>query len=161
MTAVATSEIVHTIGIAGVRIAHAPERIRTVLGSCIGIAIYDRKSGVGGMAHVILPSSAEGAGDRGKFADTATDDLLQMLLSAGADRARLCAKIAGGARMFGKESQSDLGQRNVQAVQERLRHQRIPIVAEDTAGNKGRKITLDPATGNLEVQIIGEQVRVI
>lgn len=161
MTAVATREIVHTIGIAALRAVQAPERIRTVLGSCVGVALYDRKSGVGGMAHVILPSSAEGAGDRGKFADTAIDDLLQMVLGAGADRARLCAKIAGGARMFGKDSQSDLGLRNVHAAQERLKHHRIPIVADDTAGTKGRKITLDPASGNLEVQIIGEQVRVI
>ena len=46
-------------------------------------------------------------------------------------------------------------------LQERLKHHRIPIVAEDTAGTKGRKITLDPTTGNLVVQIIGEALRTI
>ena len=58
------------IGIAAIKVVKAPERVRTVLGSCIGVALYDRISKVGGMAHVILPDSSEGSGDPGKFADT-------------------------------------------------------------------------------------------
>ncbi len=149
------------IGIAGIRVAAAPERVRTVLGSCIGIAIYDRAAKVGGLAHVILPSSQEGTGERGKFADTAVDDLLAQVLAAGGVRGRVQAKIAGGASMFGKPSPNGLGERNARAVRERLGEHAIPLVAEDCGGDKGRKITLDPSGGDVEVQIIGQAPRTI
>jgi chemotaxis protein CheD len=152
---------IHTIGIAGIRVAAAPDRVRTVLGSCIGIALYDRAAKVGGMAHVILPCSQEGSGERGKFADTAVDDLLTQLLAAGGIRGRVQAKIAGGASMFGKPVENGLGDRNAKAVRDRLEHHAIPLVAEDCGGQKGRKITLDPTGGEVEVQIIGQPARVI
>ena len=31
--------------------------LRTLLGSCIGLVLYDRKRKVGGLAHVVLPES--------------------------------------------------------------------------------------------------------
>ncbi|MDX2198897.1 MAG: chemotaxis protein CheD [Phycisphaerae bacterium] len=149
------------IGIGELRVVREPERLRTVLGSCIGVALFDRKAMLAGLSHVILPSSKEGSGARGKFADTAVDDLIQQMMEAGADRARLCGKMVGGARMFGAESQSDLGSRNIEAVRDRLRHHRIAIIAEDVGGMKGRKMFADPATAAVEVQIIGEAPRVI
>ena len=152
---------VHTIGIAGVKVVQHPERIRTTLGSCIGVVIYDRVAKIGGMAHVILPSSAEGRGDRGKFADTAVDWLLEDALSAGCNKERLAAKLAGGASMFGPTTDNGLGERNAAAVKERLKHHAIRIVAEDIGGQKGRKILLDPGTGEVEVQIIGAKPTVI
>ncbi len=151
----------HTIGIAVLRVINAPDRIRTVLGSCIGVALYDARAGIGGMAHVILPDSREGTGERGKFADTAIDDLLNQLVSAGANRSRVCAKIAGGARMFGKQTENSLGDRNATAVRDRLSHHKIPLLAEECGGEKGRKITLDVQSGAVEVQIIGQEARVI
>lgn len=151
----------HTIGIAGVKVVRHPDKIRTTLGSCIGVVIYDRAAKIGGMAHVILPSSAEGRGDRGKFADSAVDWLVEEALSAGCEKARLAAKLAGGASMFGSVVDNGLGERNAAAVKERLRHHSIRVVAEDVGGQKGRKMLLDPETGEVEVQIIGAQPTVI
>jgi len=153
--------MIHTIGIAGLRAVREPEKIRTVLGSCVGIALFDRASRTGGMAHVILPDSKEGSGDPGKFADTAVDLLVTEIIKAGAVRGSIAAKIAGGARMFGPAVNSGLGERNVNAVKTHLRRHLIPILAEDCGGEKGRKITLDPVSGALEVQIIGQEPRTI
>jgi len=58
---------VYLVPIAGIQVASAPEKVRTVLGSCIGIAIYDHVAKIGGLAHVILPSSKEGSGNPGEF----------------------------------------------------------------------------------------------
>lgn len=93
----------YSIGIAGIQVVKAPDTIRTVLGSCIGVAVYDRVAKVGGMAHVILPDSNEGSGDPGKFADTAVDLLVENLVAEGAEKKRVAAKMAGGATMFGDE----------------------------------------------------------
>lgn len=151
--------MIHNIGIAGLKVAAPPDQIRTVLGSCVGIAIYDRAARLGGLAHVILPSSTRGAGDRRKFADTAIDWLLDELHKAGAARARLAAKIAGGAKMFGSATTTLIGDRNIEAVRERLRFHRIPLEGADVGGDKGRKMTFDPATAVVTVQAIGAERR--
>jgi chemotaxis protein CheD len=153
--------VIHTIGIAGVRVVAAPEKVRTVLGSCVGVALFDRVMKIGGLCHVMLPSSTQGSGDRGKFADTAVDWLLEEVLKAGADAKRLAAKIGGGASMFGNKVDGGIGDRNIQAVKERLSKHGVRLVAHEVGGTKGRKMMLDPATGEVEVQIIGAEPTLI
>ena len=148
---------VQSIGIAGLKVVRAPQKIRTVLGSCIGIAIYDRVANLGGMAHVILPDSNEGSGAPGKFADTAVDCLIDMLMDEGAVKKRIAAKIAGGAAMFGDEAAVGLGSRNADAVRARLAFHSIRLAGSLVGGGKGRKMLLDPATGIVNVQVIGEE----
>lgn len=153
---------VHSVSIAGLKVVHAPEKVRTVLGSCIGIAMYDRAAKVGGLAHIILPCSREGSGDPGKFADSAIDLLVEQLIEAGAQKKRLTAKITGGASMFDNNNRSvGLGQRNEEAVIRKLREHSIRLAASQTGGTKGRKMMLNPATGEVQVEIIGEQPQVI
>ncbi len=132
-----------------------------MLGSCVGVAIYDRVAKTGGMCHVMLPSSKEGRGDRGKFADTALDWLVEDVVSAGTERSRLTAKITGGASMFGEDIDNGIGNRNINAVKEKLSQLRIRIVAEEVGGNKGRRMTLDPGTGKVQVQVIGAEPKTI
>lgn len=147
---------VHTIGIAAIRCVRAPDKLRTVLGSCIGIVLYDLRARIGAMGHVILPASLEGEGDPGKFADTAVDELVRRMLAEGAERKRISAKIAGGAAMFGSDSASALGARNADAVRNRLDHHAIPLMGSAIGGSKGRRMILDPATGEVHIDVIGE-----
>ena len=151
----------HSIGIAGIKVVRAPDTVRTVLGSCIGVALYDRVAKLGGLAHVILPDSSEGSGDPGKFADTAVDLLLDELEQAGAERRRIAAKIAGGAAMFGEQRTASLGDRNAEAVETRLKSHFVRLAGRAIGGTKGRKMTLDPATGDVAVWIIGEPPQVL
>ncbi len=153
--------MIHSIGIAGIKVVAAPEKVRTVLGSCVGVAMYDRVAKIGGLCHVMLPSSTLGSGDRGKFADTALDWLLDEVLKAGAVSKRLTAKISGGASMFGNKVDGGIGDRNIQAVKERLSMHGVRLAAEDVGGTKGRKMMLDPSTGDVEVQIIGAEPTLI
>ena len=153
--------VVHKLGIADIKVVARPDTIRTVLGSCVGIAMYDRVAGIGGMAHVILPSAEGGKGARGKFADTAIDQLIDDLLREGSHRARLAAKIAGGASMFGTSVDDSLGDRNAEAVRQRLAHHSIRLAAEHLGGTRGRRMLLSPSDGRVEVQIIGEEVSVL
>jgi len=149
------------IGIAEIAIVNSPDKLRTVLGSCVGVAIFDRVKKVGGLAHVMLPNSSIGKGDKGKFADTAVDALLDDVIAAGGERKRLTAKISGGASMFGKSVDKGIGYRNIEAVRERLKKHTIRLAAEDVGGTKGRRMILDPATGDVVVQVIGADPAVI
>ena len=152
---------VYSVPIAGIQVVSAPEKVRTVLGSCIGIAIYDRVAKIGGLAHVILPCSKEGSGDPKKFADTAVDLLVEQIIDAGGKKKRLTAKISGGASMFGLNASNGLGKRNEDCVKERLTSHAIRLAASETGGTKGRKMSLDPATGDVQVEIIGQSPQII
>jgi len=160
VTATATGTTL-SLGIAEVKTVHAPDCVRTVLGSCIGIALFDTAARVGGMAHVMLPAAGRSDGAPGKFADTGTDLLIEMVLAAGAVRGRLVAKIAGGAMMFGTASDTGIGSRNAQAVVERLSHHGIGLAGSDVGGTHGRRMRLDPRSGSVEVQAIGQQPRIL
>ncbi|WP_425425361.1 chemotaxis protein CheD [Vulcanibacillus modesticaldus] len=138
----------------------APARIRTTgLGSCVGIVLFDVKQKVGGMAHIMLPSS-EIAKDnqflnRAKYADTAVPLLFEKMLSIGASKENIVAKLAGGSQMFQFNTSNDMlriGPRNVEASKLALSNIGIPLIAEDTGGNIGRTIELDTQTGILHIK---------
>src|SRR5215216_2104102 len=102
------------------------------LGSCIGLALLDRRASVAGLAHVVLPAAEGRDGAPGKFADTAVPALLAAVVELGARPSRLGAVLVGGASMFSfGGSGLDVGQRNDSAVREQLAGLRIPVAAAD------------------------------
>jgi len=114
------------------------------LGSCIGLAFYDRRSGVAALAHVMLPEAPSAdAPSAGKYADLAVPALVDLAVAHGAVRPRLEAVLVGGAAMFALNGTQDIGSRNAAAVTEILALLRIPVRAQDTGGNKGRTIKID------------------
>ncbi len=155
------------IGMAEVCAAKDPAVLVTLgLGSCVGVCLYDRTKKVIGMAHVMLPSSTEikNNSNKAKFADTAIEILVDDMVNLGANRGRITAKIAGGAQMFAFKSANDLmkiGERNVEAVRQELKRQRISIIAQDVGGNYGRTIEFSSENGDLSIKTIGHGINVI
>lgn len=125
--------------------------IVTILGSCVSICLYDAARGIGGLNHFMLPT--ENAAPNPRYVRHATDMLLEQLDALGASRARLEAKLFGGAAVlkFGG-SAADLGSRNVDAARERLADERIPIVGESVGGSRGRKLTFITSDGTSRVK---------
>ena len=118
------------------------------LGSCIGLALVDRKLGIAGLAHVVLPESQGHDEANPRFADHAVPELVSALEAAGARRMRLEAVLVGGASMFAvAASNLEVGQRNEAAVLAQLKRLRIPVRAVATGGNTGRTIRVDVETG--------------
>jgi chemotaxis protein CheD len=127
------------------------------LGSCIGLALLDRRAAVAGLAHVVLPAAEGREGAPGKFADTAVPALLEAVVGLGARRTRLDAVLVGGASMFSFGGTGlDVGQRNDAAVREELARLRIPIAASETGGAKGRTLRVDVATGLVTSKAAGD-----
>ncbi|BBI34415.1 chemotaxis protein CheD [Cohnella abietis] len=149
------------VGMADLNIAHDGSVLKTTgLGSCVGLALYDPQLRIGGMAHIMLPSSdiaREGQLNLAKYADTAVPELLQRMKSKGAITARLIAKMAGGAQMFAFMGGSDtmrIGPRNVEATKLALAHYSIPLVSEDTGGSYGRTVELSIQTGIFSIRSV-------
>ena len=98
------------VGMADLKICKAPDALTTIgLGSCIGIALYDPSTKISGLAHIMLPDSTQirNNSNIAKFADTGIQKLYDDMIKAGANKARLVAKIAGGAKMFEFSSNSE------------------------------------------------------
>lgn len=112
------------------------------LGSCIGIALYDKARAIGGMSHVMLPDSslARDTSKPGKYADSAIPTLVRELEALGAGRLNLAAKIAGGAQMFSVKGSLNIGERNIVAVQEILKKMGIPLLGSHVGGTAGRTV---------------------
>jgi chemotaxis protein CheD len=124
------------------------------LGSCIGLALLDRRLGTAGLAHVVLPQAPEGQRSL-KFADRAVPELISRLLGLGARRIRLEAVLVGGASMFAASPALEVGSRNEAAVREQLESLRIPVLASATGGSRGRTVRVDVATTTVSVREAG------
>ncbi len=142
----------------------SPESLVTLgLGSCIGLVIYDSQAKVAGMAHIMLPDSANSPAalqKPGKYADTAIPALIEGVCRKGGVRSRLKAKMAGGSQMFALPgAPADIlavGSRNTKETLEILKRLAIPLIASDLGGNKGRTIEFSTETWMLSVRVLGK-----
>lgn len=160
-------QVVH-VGMAELIVLRHPALLVTLgLGSCIGLVLYDESSRVAGMVHIMLPESRQNRAEAkpGKFADSALPELLGELGKLGANRSRLKAKMAGGAQMFNLPGSGQgllaVGSRNIEATTELLTQLRIPLVASDTGGSKGRSVEFSTETWVLTVKTLGKGIQML
>lgn len=156
------------VGMADIKTCTAPDSLTTLgLGSCIGIAIRDPMTKIGGLAHIMLPDSTamrSGTSNKAKFADTGIEELVRQMEAQGARRSRMIAKIAGGATMFAFQGKSDMvqvGLRNAEACVQKLKQLGIPIAAKDTGENYGRTVIFYPESGDYLIRAVGRQEKTI
>lgn len=153
-----------TVGIADLKIASDPDILRTILGSCVGICLYDSETKIAGLSHIMLPRKSEFSENMQKYADSAIPLLIKEMEKAGAHTQKLVAKIVGGATMFkltGNGYMTEIGKNNIKKVKEILVDLNIKIIAEDIGGDYGRTIDFYSKDGKLKVKSRGRFVRII
>jgi len=74
-----------------------PSAVTTVLGSCVAVCLWDPIEAVGGMNHYLLPFFAGAGQGSPRFGNFAMTELVDRLVALGASKARLQAKVFGGA----------------------------------------------------------------
>ena len=156
------------VGMADLKICKAPDNLTTIgLGSCIGIAIYDPSTKITGLAHIMLPDSTSirNNSNIAKFADTGIQKLYDDMLRAGANKARLVAKIAGWAKMFEMPGANaagiNVGERNAEASRAKLKQLGVKLVAEDCGLNYGRTVEIYSETGQYYIKAVGKELKII
>lgn len=124
--------------------------IVTVLGSCVSVCLMDTVARIGGMNHFMLPDRA-GSGsvvsEPARYGAHAMEILINNLLSMGAQRSRLTAKVFGAGRVL--PGMTDVGARNAQFALEYLKRENIPVKAQDVGGVHARKVYLFVETGRV------------
>jgi chemotaxis protein CheD len=148
------------VGMADYKVGRNPASLISYgLGSCVGIALYDPLTKIGGLAHIMLPDStqARSSENPAKFADTCLPLMVEDLVKQGAVKNRMVAKIAGGAQMFAFANATDImrvGERNSETVRLVLRKLDLRIIAEDCGGNYGRTVELRLDNGVFRIKTI-------
>ncbi len=148
-----------TVGVGDLKIAQSPKVIKTSLGSCVGVVLYDNIQKVGGMLHLMLPNCNDREGKPAKYADTGIPLLVDLMVNKAKSKKNvLTAKIFGGAKMFSVSSEIfDIGKSNILETQKILGRYGIKIIASRLGGTKGHQISLDTDTGIVQSRIFGEQ----
>lgn len=147
------------VGMAELRVARSPGILAVYgIGSCVVLALWDERSGLGGLAHSMLPvAGAQPDGDErpAKYCDTAAGALLEALAGLGGRTETCRAWLVGGANMFSSAARegapATVGERNLASAREGLRLRRLTLAAEDCGGDKGRSMQLDCSDGSLLV----------
>jgi len=135
------------------------EAIFTVLGSCVSACVRERKLGIGGMNHFMLPidrssgTSAWGgdeASSATRYGNVAMERLINDILKLGGQRANLEFKVIGGGKVL--DMTLDVGARNAEFVRNYLKTEGFVISAEDLGDRFARKLYYNPSTGKVRVK---------
>ncbi|MCB0351992.1 MAG: chemotaxis protein CheD [Bdellovibrionales bacterium] len=131
------------------------------LGSCLGVAVFDRKAGVGGMVHCLLPLSKSDP-EKAKenpcmYVDTGVAHLLNQLLNLGASKERLEVCVAGGANIADTTNVFEIGKKNFTILRKILWKNNLLIAAQDVGESVSRTITLDMETGEIKLRREGKE----
>ena len=153
-----------SVKIADLNTAVSPDILRTVLGSCIGICLYDHEKRIGGLSHIMLPSSDDDNAIKEKYADTAIPLLMEKMEKLGADKKSITAKIVGGATMFKISVESligNIGNRNAEMVRKVLKDHKIKLTAEEVGGDYARTIDFFLESGLVKIKSPNKIIKII
>ncbi len=131
--------------------AKKPEIFQAFLGSCVGITLCDRESGIGGLIHLLLPEppSIDASWKPEVSATTGLPAFIKALISLGARKKRLEACIAGGA-LIDPLSKTDLildiGGRTSEIAQKILDSEGIRITQREIGGYFSCRLSLNMET---------------
>ncbi len=124
--------------------------IRTVVGSCIAICLWDKTMKYGGMNHFLYPSINSKGKTTAQYGNVAIPALIKLMEKLGSSKKSLAAQIYGGGKLHNTKSNS-VGEENITIAREILSDLRIPVISEDVGGTMGRKVLFDTDTGHTVV----------
>ncbi len=129
-------------------------RIRTLLGSCVSIALWHSAQRVGAMCHFLLPSrvASGGATLDGRYGEEVILIMSRELERIKVNPSHCVAKIFGGGNMFPGQTRTDarnVGLKNGEAARALLVAHRIPVVSESLFGVGHRQIIFDIRSGDV------------
>jgi len=132
----------------------------TVLGSCVSACIRDRRLGIGGMNHFMLPDNASDAqgpvGESARYGAYAMETLVNEMLKLGARRDALEVKVFGAGNVMPGLAQANVGERNAAFVIEFVRAESLLLAARDLLGPYPRKVYYFPGSGRVLVKTLKE-----
>lgn len=122
------------------------------LGSCIGLFVQDRVTGISGGAHILLPEHENSnMNDENAYnAVKAINTLLQQFEKLGSSLQTLRAKVVGGSNVMSVPNL--VGKQNAKSVIDELVKRKVFIAACDIGGVYSRTARFNTINGELVVK---------
>lgn len=132
-------------------------RIRTILGSCVAITLWNPQRQIGGMCHFMLPTRGahHGANLDGRYGDEAIHLFLREIKRARSTPGEYEAKMFGGGNMFPStrhHGSLHVGHRNIETGLYCLQQHKFRIKTRHLAGHGHRNIVFDLWSGDVWVK---------
>ena len=149
----------HMLYPADIYISKTPCIVSTVLGSCVSVCLHDPVLRQGAINHFILPYWNGYDSATMKYGNMAIIRILEELLRVGSKFENVVARVYGGAEVLtGMPANFHIGSRNVQIAFEILSEFEIPVLFSDVGGTRGRKISFNTSTGEVESNFIHRRI---
>ncbi len=139
--------------------ADRPTLVVTVLGSCLSVVLYNRRLGIGGICHGMLPSCGKqrtcrgGCTEKFRYVDCAIREMVKIFERSGVERNEIEVKCFGGADMFSRPIEKpgllSVGRQNAETAEEVMKSEGLMLVTRDVGGLQGRKILFYTHTGEV------------
>lgn len=155
------------VGVSDMKVSNDPESILVTysLGSCIGIAVYDRIARVGGLLHFMLPESSldpvKAKKKPSMFADTGIPFLFKAAYQLGAKKQRMKVVVLGGSQVLDQKGFFNIGKRNDMAVRKMFHKNNVIIDYRDVGGNSNRTVRLSVKNGEVLVKDSGKGEKIV
>lgn len=135
--------------------------IFTILGSCVSVCLKDDRAGIAGMNNFMLPGLVDEkriySSDAGRYGIHSMELMINEMTLRGARKEHLWAKVFGGGHVLSTGERSEnVANNNVHFSLTFLDTEKIPIVAKDVGGRKGRRITFHTGSGKVLVEPISK-----
>jgi chemotaxis protein CheD len=143
------------------RLVKKPAILRTLLGSCVGIAFRVPRLGLGALCHPMLPrfpvkqalTMTRSGGHR--YVDYAIRDLARQFDALGARREEIEVKLFGGGDVLLTNEESTrptVGSLNIEVAIKVLEEEGFCIMASSLGGQRGINIYFNTQTGEVLLQ---------
>jgi chemotaxis protein CheD len=143
------------------RLVREPTILRTLLGSCVGIAFWAPQLGAGALCHPLLPrfpvkqalTLTRSAGRR--YVDYAICDLARQFDALGARRDEIEIKLFGGGDvllMINDAARPTVGRLNAEVAIRVLEEEGFRVTASSLGGKRGINIYFNTQTGEVLLQ---------
>ena len=139
-----------------------PVIYQAFLGTCVGVALYDKQKKIGGMIHIILPEppTDSNVDFPEKYASTGLPLLIHQLIELGASRENITATIAGGAltgHVSSLDINLDIGGRSADIALAVLKANTIAVDKSETGGFFMSTLNLNMANGETSIEPTWQQ----
>jgi chemotaxis protein CheD len=129
--------------------------ISTVLGSCVSVCLWDKRTKVAAMNHYLLPGNSDDLSGDTSRGSIAISLLARSLKNRKVQVEDIEAKVFGGAHL--PNTGNDIykvGERNVNMAFEILKQYGITVVAHHVGGDCGRKIVFNTSNGKVRMRLL-------
>lgn len=131
-------------------------RIRTLLGSCVGVTLWNPRRKLGGMCHFLLPKRplANSPQRDARFGADAMAILTEAIARAGTKSSDYVAHLYGGADTLPDQTgvKFNVGERNIEFAWQLVDEHGFQLEGVDVGDTVPRNVELDLATGEVTMR---------